>query len=40
MPDMILTEDEDWAELHKEHHLRTAGLNQRLAAAENTSEKD
>ena len=33
MPALILSEDEAETELHNEHHSRTAGLNQRLAAA-------
>ena len=32
-PVAILSEDEAGTTLHKEHHLRAAGLNQRLAAA-------
>ena len=34
MPALILSEDEPSTELHKEHHSRSAGLNQRLAEAE------
>ena len=34
MPALILSEDEASTELHKEHHSRSAGLNQRLAEAE------
>ena len=34
MPALILGEDEASTELHKEHHSRSAGLNQRLAEAE------
>ena len=34
IPALILSEDEAGADLHKEHHSKTAGLNQRLAAAE------
>ena len=34
MPVLILSEDEASTELHKEHHSRSAGLNQRLAKAE------
>ena len=33
IPALILREDEAETELHNEHHSRTAGLNQRLAAA-------
>ena len=33
MPALILSEDEASVELHKEHHSRSAGLNQRLAEA-------
>ena len=33
IPALILSEDEVGTELHKEHHSRVAGLNQRLAAA-------
>ena len=31
---LILSEDEAGTGLHREHHSKTAGLNQRLAAAE------
>ena len=34
MPALILSEDEASTELHKEHHSRSAGLDQRLAEAE------
>ena len=34
MPALILSEDEASTVLHKEHHSRSAGLNQRLAEAE------
>ena len=34
MPALKLSEDEASTELHKEHHSRSAGLNQRLAEAE------
>ena len=34
IPALILSGDEAGTELHKEHHPRAAGLNQRLAAAE------
>ena len=34
IPALILSEDDTLTELHKEHHSKTAGLNQRLAQAE------
>ena len=34
IPAMILSDDEAGRELRKEHKSKTAGLNQRLAAAE------
>ena len=34
MPALTVSEDEASTELHKEHHSRSAGLNQRLAEAE------
>ena len=34
IPALLLSEDDTSVELHKEHHSKTAGLNQRLAEAE------
>ena len=34
IPALLLSEDDTSAELHKEHHSKAAGLNQRLAEAE------
>ena len=34
IPALLLSEDDTSIELHKEHHSKTAGLNQRLAEAE------
>ena len=34
IPALILSEDDTSTELHKEHHSKAAGLNQRLAEAE------
>ena len=31
IPALLLSEDDATVELHKEHHSKTAGLNQRLA---------